>query len=211
LSIKESLDDEAVEHQVQKILVPQEFTRLDKIVDLVFATAEDVQQDELAPTAESQVTGATVASEPSPRAAAARFHDLILPALEKRLGTPLVRRSRVLWSSPDQEVLVSCQVSKAYEGSGGFPLFWFGLKRTTEEPLAAHKNAFCAFGLGSPEKVVFLPFSFLKPFLSTCFTSPEPGGQILHWHVRFRIDGPRTELLANRDSEAVDVSKYLIR
>jgi hypothetical protein len=210
LSIKEALDDEAVEQQVQRILVPQEFTRLDKIVDLVFATAEDVQEAEVLPVGGEQEALIEENAVPSSRSAAARFHLLILPSLERRLGTPLVKRSRVLWSSPENEVLVSCQVSKEYEGAGGVPLYWFGLKRTTEEPLANHKNAFCAFGLGSPEKVVLLPFPLLKSHLGGFFTSPEPDGQILHWHVRFRVAQGRTELLINRDSEAIDVSTYVL-
>ena len=46
LKLKEALDDPKVERQIQEILFPQEFTRLDRIIDLVFATAEDAQNVE---------------------------------------------------------------------------------------------------------------------------------------------------------------------
>lgn len=60
LSIRESLDDDQVERQTQSILIPREFTRLDKIIDLVFATKEDAAPPE-------DVTGEEAGAEQEPR------------------------------------------------------------------------------------------------------------------------------------------------
>ena len=138
----------------------------------------------------------------------AGFHNEIIPLLEKHLGTSLVKRSRVLWAAPDNAVLVSCQVSKEYQR--GNADFWFGLKRTTKESLEAHTDPMCVFGLGSPDLVVVLPFSFLAPHLDGFFTSPDNDGWILHWHVRFVRADDRIQLMINRDQERIDVTEYLI-
>jgi hypothetical protein len=204
LSIRESLDDDRVERQIQLILVPQEFTRLDKIIDLVFATKEDATPQDDA------VAVGTRADEES-RTPNASFHDLVLPRLEQHFDQPLVRRSRVVWATPDGSLGVSCQVSRRYEASQGGELYWYGLKRTTQEKLAAFPKALCAFGLGSPDQVVVLPYEFIESHLCSMFSSPDVSGDILHWHVRIRCRSSGIELLTERDSVGVDVSQFRLK
>ena len=87
LKLKEALDDPKVELQIQDILFPQEFTRLDRIIDLVFATAEDAQDIETKQDDDEEVTGDTTLQE-----SRANFHAAILPGLEKFFGQPLVKQ-----------------------------------------------------------------------------------------------------------------------
>ena len=203
LQLKEALDDPKVARQIQEILVPQEFTRLDRIIDLVFATAEDAESlDEEEP----EEVGEAV--ETTPNEPRANFYAAILPRLEKHFLQPLVKRSRVQWASVDGGLLLSCQVSKKFEK--GAADYWFGLKQSTRESLETHQNAFCAFGLGSPERVVLLPFSQLSPHLDGMFTSPKRDGGILHWHVRFADDAHGVSLLVERDRKRVDVTQNLL-
>lgn len=204
LKLKEALDDPKVERQIQDILFPQEFTRLDSIIDLVFATAEDAQDADT-----EEVTEDTPAEATSQDTPPANFHAAILPRLEKHFGQPLVKQSRVQWAAPDNSLLLSCQVSKMF--TKGVADFWFGLKRTTRESLQEHGHSFCAFGLGSPDKVVVLPFSELARYLDSLFTSPDKSGGILHWHVRFVNTDSGVALLVDRDRRPVDVTHYLLK
>jgi hypothetical protein len=203
LKLKEALDDPKVERQIQDILFPQEFTRLDGIIDLVFATAEDAQE-----LAAEEPEEEPEDEEPPNEQPRASFHAAILPQLEKHFGQPLVKKSRVQWSSPDQSLLLSCQVSKQFTKGGAD--FWFGLKRTTRESLESHQNSFCAFGLGSPDRVVVIPFSVLAPQLEGLWTSPAKDGGVLHWHIRFANSNRGVVLLADRDKRQIDVTKYLL-
>ena len=202
LKLRETMDDPKVERQIQDILIPQEFTRLDRIIDLVFATAEDAQNADAEEEVESEVEEITV----EPRA---NFHNAILPRLEKHFSQPLVKRSRVQWGSADDQLLLSCQVSKLFKT--GNADFWFGLKRTTYESLQEHKNSYCAFGLGSPERVVLIPFSVLAQHLDSFFTSPDSEGGVLHWHVRFANTNKGVALLMQRDKSELDVTEYLLK
>lgn len=204
LKLKEALDDPKVERQIQDILFPQEFTRLDRIIDLVFATAEDahdLETDEAADEVDSE--------DSSPETPPANFHAAILPRLEKYFGQSLVKRSRSQWATPDDAVLVSCRVSKLFDK--GVADFWFGLKRTSRESLQEHKNAFCAFGLGSPQRVVVVPMSFLDQYIDSFFSSPNKSGGIQHWHVRFVNTDTGVAMLVDRDRKRLDVTKYLVK
>ena len=204
LKLKEALDDRKVERQIQEILFPQEFTRLDRIIDLVFATAEDAQDADVGVVEEEGDV-----EDASPEKPRANFHAAVIPRLERHFGQPLVKRSRVLWAPPDDSLLVSCQVSKQF--TKGNLAFWFGLKRTTRESLQEHKNSFCAFGLGSPERVVVIPFSNLALHLDSCFTSPDKQGGILHWHIRFANTARGVAMLVDRDRRQLDVTQYLLK
>jgi hypothetical protein len=204
LKLKESLDDPKVERQIQDILFPQEFTRLDRIIDLVFATAEDAQDLETEEAEEEVEHEAEVIESPR-----ANFHAAILPRLEKHFGQPLVRRSRVQWTTPDDSLLLSCQVSKQF--TKGNAHFWFGLKKTTREALQNHTGSFCSFGLGTPDRVVLIPFAVLAPYLEGCFTSPNKEGGILHWHVRFAETSTGVDMLIDRDKNRLDVTEYLLK
>jgi hypothetical protein len=203
LKLKEALDDPKVELQIQDILFPQEFTRLDRIIDLVFATAEDAQD------VEADDSGAEADDDDSaPEKPRSNFHGAILPHLEKHFGQPLVKRSRSQWATPDDSVLVSCQVSKQFDK--GNADFWFGLKRTSRKSLQEHKNAFCAFGLGSPDRVVVLPMSLLDPHVEGFHSSPDKAGGIQHWHIRFLNTDTGVSMLVDRDKKSLDVTNYLL-
>lgn len=202
LSVREAIDDDQIERQIQSVLIPQEFTRLDKIIDLVFATKEDSELP-----VEVSVAGDVADEQKSPNSS---FHDLVLPILEGFLGKPLVRRSRVVWGVPDDTVAVSCQVSRRYDAPKGQDLYWYGLKRTTKDKLSGFKTAWCAFGLGQPNQVVVLPYELLAQYLDGMFTSPDDSAGVLHWHVRLRRSGSRIDLLTQRDSVGVDVTRYLL-
>jgi hypothetical protein len=108
LKLRESLDDPSVERQIQDILIPHEFTRLDRIIDLVFATTEDASD----PT-ESEISES---ADAAPSAPPAKFHDEIIPRLESHFQVTMVKRSRVIWRSPYGSLAASCQVSKEYQG-----------------------------------------------------------------------------------------------
>jgi hypothetical protein len=200
LSVRESIDDDRIENQIQSVLVPQEFTRLDKIIDLVFATKEDVEPNL---DVEVESTG-----DEQSRASKASFHDRVLPRIEEFLRQPLVRRGRVVWAVPDDTIAVSCQVSRRYDAPQGRDLYWYGLKRTTRDKLSVYPQAWCTFALGKPSHVVALPYELLAKHLDKMFTSPDASGGILHWHVRLRCGDGRVELLTERDSIGVDVTEF---
>ena len=110
LKLKEALDDPKVERQIQDILFPQEFTRLDRIIDLVFATAEDAQELRQMRTTKRWSRVMIRRLKNHGPISTPQF----LPRLEKHFGQPLVKRSRSQWATPDDTVLVSCRVSKQF-------------------------------------------------------------------------------------------------
>jgi hypothetical protein len=86
LSLKETVDDPATVEQIHQILVPQEFTRLDAIVDLVFSAAEEAKQEEEPEDEDQQDTSTGPAFVP------VAFHNACVIRIERQLGLTLVKR-----------------------------------------------------------------------------------------------------------------------
>ncbi len=149
-----------------------------------------------------------IAEENEQDAETASFHAEIIPRLEEQFETSLVRQSRVLWSSPNNSTLVSCQVSKKYLGKT--QEYWFGLKRTTKSTLESHPSSFCAFGLGSPDNVVVLPFRVITNSLPHLNTSTDTNGNIIHWHICFRESFGHMELLLSPKTDNIDVTDFVL-
>jgi hypothetical protein len=114
LAVKEELEDPQIQDRIHAVLRPREFTRLDQIVDLLFSTAEDIKQEQVA------VTDSQTAPEPEHdedeklKFTPVAFHEVCVRRLEKVLGTPLVKRSRAAFAAPDQTVRVICAVSREH-------------------------------------------------------------------------------------------------
>lgn len=113
-----------------------------------------------------------------------------------------------LSSTADGSTLVSCQVSKEFPRADR--QFWFRLERTTKESLESHPNAFCAFGLGSPDRVLLMPFPSVAGLLDRMNVSPDGDGDVLHWHLVFNGSDDRVEMFAGRAGDRPDVSRYLV-
>ncbi len=110
LRLKEATEDPRIHQQIRSILVPREFTKLDGIIDLVFATAEDVQggaAEELEPEPD-KVPDQAQAPSRAPVGRAKRvpkkftpvaFNDACAARIERYLGRTLVKRSRATFTS----------------------------------------------------------------------------------------------------------------
>lgn len=112
------------------------------------------------------------------------------------------------WTTEQAEELFNDLIS--FIGSDKVHGFWFGLKRTTKETLETHPNAYCAFGLGSPDCVVAFPFRILGEHLEHLDISPDKDGCVRHWHIQFRESFGHMELLLAPKTDNIDVTEFLL-
>jgi len=116
--IKEKSDDPATIQQIRQLLRPFEYTKIDKIIDVIFTTAVDVESQQAAedvepPQEDSQEEYRQVRTAPDLLNAKRQEAVDAFAALK---GKELVKRSRTLFWTPDKEFGVCCAVSKRYEG-----------------------------------------------------------------------------------------------
>lgn len=125
VQIKEKSDDPATIHQIRQLLQPFEYTKIDKIIDVIFTTAVDVenqQSDEqvVPDDQEEHELGKQVRTAPELLNAKRQKAVEAFAALK---GKELVKQSRTLFWSPDKKLRVCCAVSKRYEGE--YQPYWY--------------------------------------------------------------------------------------
>lgn len=204
MRLKESVEDPDTLKRIHQLLVPKEFTKLDAIVDLLFVTAEDAKNsDEInAPISVDKQSDL----QPQKLAPAA-FNDACADIVAKRLDKDLVKRTRVLFSSPDESVRVICAVSKKYEDSkkGNY---WFAFHPHQRKELESSTGSYIAFGCGSPQMIILIPGADFLSWVSGMGTTE--GEDRMYWHVQIFDQEDGIFLVRKKGEEKINLSKYLI-
>lgn len=183
---------------MRSLLTPIEYTRLDRMVDVMFTTVTDLQeepdQDELIDDEEGsarldELTG--VAAETTGTSESKgiwQFTDSqvlqakrekIIIAVGQREGANLVKKSRALYWNAKRDVRVACSMSKVYATKTPY---WYAFHPRWDEFLGEVERGFFVLGCMDRDTAFAIPHKILKPLLSQLHTtSTKPGG--LYWHI----------------------------
>jgi len=120
VELKQEAEGTDTDRKIRSLLAPMEFTRLDKMVDVMFTAAKAVETAagaELAgedgpPQAESEPDKPKGAWEFTDSKLLQAKRDQIVVALGNREAADLIRRSRALFWSPDHRIRSAATVSK---------------------------------------------------------------------------------------------------
>jgi hypothetical protein len=210
LDIKSKLvENPLVVQQVRSILAPREYTRVDDIVDLVFRAAEDVAIESEGPETEEEEGEEAVAPPEESGAKQVDFNDECVRRIEKRLGRPLVKQSRVTWKSPDNAVGLLCKSSRRYI-RGHRVGYWFAVHSSRYGKLfSSIDETWVAFGCGSPEVIVLVPFTMFRDWTAGLNITTMKNGEV-YWHVHIWEDKSRFELRRKAGLEPIDLTPYLL-
>ena len=212
MRLKKEIEDLSVVHKIGAILRPQEFTRVDGIVDLVFSTAQDLQQNEEVadPGSDPSEPDADKIDGPNESlhsSAAVQFNHECIARIEKYVKQTLVKQSKTIYTSPDGALGVSCAVSRENRRSG-LPSYWYGFHRSQQERLATSREAYVSFGCGSPEVTLLIPRDDFISWLDGLNTTIKDDR--LHYHVRIVRQHGGYVLLRKGGYDSIDVTKYLL-
>lgn len=202
ITIKEELEDPSIARKIREILIPREFTRLDGIIDLVFSTTADVLHEEV--TEEEVEVGIEDQITNKPKFTPVKFHEACVTRIEQHLGRSLLRRSKVIFSSPDEQTVLVCAVSKKHEGND----YWFAFHPHQKEILEQGKEQFVAFGCGSPDTLLLIPFSDFSKWLDGMNVTQN--GDRMYWHISIYTEQDHLVLHRRRGEERIDLTRYLL-
>jgi hypothetical protein len=209
MKLKESLEDPDAVRRIYEVLIPREFTKLDAIVDLVFSTAEDAKQAESLLDEDGTVAplAVDVSEARSPKFTPVAFNSLVAQRVSDHLGTTLVKRTRALFSSPDDSVRVQCVASREYDGAGSVG-YWFAFHPHQRDALKGATLGYVAFGCGSPDLIVLVPIEVFTPWTDGMnITSTE---ERFYWHVQIFREGERLELVRRKGQPRIDLTAFVV-
>ena len=183
VQIKEKSGDKGTVNQIRQLLQPFEYTRIDRIIDVIFTTTQDVEnQQDLEPA--EHVETAEQAKEPGRqiRTSLELLNGKRLAAIDAfsvMKDKALVKRSATLFSDPTKEVRVCCAVSKRYEGD--YQPYWYAFHPAWNEFLAEGKESFFILACMDRDEAFAIPYKWMKDNLKNLNTTDR--GDKSYWHV----------------------------
>lgn len=212
MELKQSLDDPTTLHRIHQILLPREFTKLDEIVDLVFSTAEDAKASEVSLAATAAVGSESDATQETkePKLTPVSFNAEVAQRVAAAKGITLLKRTRASFSTPDDNTVVICSVSKQYKEAQK-PNYWFAFHPHQKEMLEKAEHGFAAFGCGSPDLVFSIPIAEMSPwFEGMNVTKNEEQGRY-YWHIQIFNENGAFHLVRKKGQPKVDLAPYLVK
>ena len=158
--------------KIHELLVPFEYTRLDKIIDIAFTVAEDAstaavdsEQAEVDVAVESlseaqAAIGKTQRHTPGAIIAEARAQ--IVTALSDTYA-PLVKKSRALYWSTDKSIRAAITISKQYEDGG----YWYAYPPDWDTFLSEGSKSFFVLGCVGRDEAFVVPFDWIHSRVKT--------------------------------------------
>ncbi|MEO5804794.1 MAG: hypothetical protein ABIR24_14815, partial [Verrucomicrobiota bacterium] len=204
MRLKEELDDPKTMDKIRRVLTPQEFTKVDGIIDLVFSAAEEVKKEEEL----TEVADDDEEDQTKPKFTPINFRDACAARVQKHLGQPLVKRSSAVYSSPDEKLAVVCINSREYKKAKGSG-YWFAFHPHHRDLLKNHKQTFVALGCGSVDTILLIPGGKFVSWLDRFHTTEKDDR--FYWHVRVEKNKDGYLLRVKKGSDVVRVSEYLLK
>lgn len=216
VKVRESLDVPDTEQKILEVLKPNEYTKVDGIVDLVFSVKEDIQSEsEVDEDRESLLVAneertsiiETGEAHEHKHNSPVQFYDECITKLEKAKKWNLIRKSRSAWYPQNADYYVVLLNSREYDGETK-PNYWFALHDHQWKQYFSKEEGYLALGCGSVDQLLLLPKTFMERML------PKMGKterlDKMWWHVVIRKENGRFYFDPNRPYEREDLSDFLI-
>lgn len=199
--IKEGADSPDTIAKIRRLLMPLEYTRLDDLVDVVFATTQDVETSVAVERVRpDEAEGAQTATSPSgtwdftPSSVIQAIRERIVAALGKSQCVGYVRKSRALYWDSDHRHRVVCTVSKRYLNQGAVK-YWYAYHPQWNDFLKEGTESRFMLGCTDLDVAFAIPFEVIQSHLSEFHTTERRDGGGLYYHLKLVADGDQSYAL----------------
>lgn len=168
---------EEVTEKIHTILQPIEYTRIDKIVDVIFTAAEDKQNEvdeleegDLAEKTESQ------SQDRTPNEILQERKDYLIRKLSDKNNSQLVKRKHSLYADQADDIHAVIAISKQYQRSEIF--YWYAYHNDPQRKfLSEAKEGFMVFGMTDTDYGFAIPYSLLEQHWGDLYSTTKKNGR----------------------------------
>ncbi|MGL4960901.1 MAG: hypothetical protein ACRC67_06690 [Inquilinus sp.] len=217
VKLKENSDDIETGKKIRSVLTPVEYTRLDRLVDVMFTAATDVEPnipesdaelpalDSISQTSGHQENGGW---ELTDSALLHQKREQIIDAVSKKFGSALIKKSRALFWTPDHTKRIVCTLSKRYAKRPTLP-YWYAYHPQWDEFLVGGSEGYLVLG-GMDLGVAFMiPRKEIHALLDGLHTTDGKHGTYWHIHISEEKAGHYGIYIPKKSKHAA-VSQYII-
>lgn len=178
MEVNLSSSSNEVTEKIHTILQPIEYTRIDKIVDVIFTAAEDKisEIDEYDITENIDSNKENSIQDRTPIEIINRRKDEIIRKFSEKLQSVLVKKKNSLYSDQSGEIHVVVSISKLYQRSENF--YWYAYHKEPQRSfLKESKKGFMLFGMIDSDNAFAVPFSILENHWDEFYTTVKKNGK----------------------------------
>jgi hypothetical protein len=212
VSLKENAELDSVS-KIHDLLVPFEYTKLDKIIEIAFTVAEDAttaaeleQNSDLdAVTAagaetsnQGRTTGARAPYTPTPSEILGRIREQIVSALSSTYS-PFVKKSRALYWTADKPVRAAITISKEYAAGN----FWYAYHPDWDKFLSDASIGLFVLGCVGRNEAFAVQFDWIHKRIGLLNLTEREGGSHFHIHLYPDASGELCLRLNNGEQEPI--------
>ncbi|SHJ77536.1 hypothetical protein SAMN02745911_3286 [Aureimonas altamirensis DSM 21988] len=205
--------------KIRSLFMPVEYTRLDRMVDVMFTTVRDVEEPttEIAPETENYIPEAGTNPERSESKDNWEFtdrellqakRDTVITALGQREGASLVRKSRALYWNAAHSIRAACAMSKRYTGRNQAP-YWYAFHPQWDEFLEKVERAYFVLGCMDLDCAFAIPHAELKTLLPSLHTTKRENGTH-YWHIHLIGEGDDLTMVVPKREGNLDLSPFRV-
>ena len=212
VELKEETEADTIA-QIHEILIPFEYTKLDRIIEIAFTAARDagavIQQETLPVVSDIDVklsTSEVQKQEHTPQEVLTALRHRIVTALGVRETKPLIRKSAALYWSADQTLRVVCSISKRHERGA----YWYAYHPEWDKFLGEGNSGFYVLGCVGKDEAYAIPYSWIHSKLDSLYTTVRE--EKMYWHIHLGEDS-QGEMLFRlfKADQKISVSPFRVR
>ena len=200
-----------VTEKIHTILQPFEYTRVDKIVDVVFTTIEDkTHESDSFDEVQDKGTARTQRQiDKTPRSILDAKKVAAAQRLSAKLGRPLVRKRYSLYSDSTDQLHAVIAVSKRYTRSGS-DFYWYAYHNEPQRTfLRVADKGYMVFALADSEESFAVPYEVLEKHWDHFYETVQDNGS-LYKHIYIYHELGNFHLRVNKiGGTEIDLSQYL--
>ncbi len=176
--------------KIHDLLVPFEYTRLDKIIDIAFTVAEDATSaaaseqadlEQMSDLSSSIIQGGSIQERrpysPTPAEILSQLRERIISALTPRYA-PFIKKSRALYWTADKLIRAAITISKEYENGD----FWYGYHPDWDRFLKEGSTGLFVLGCVGRNEAFAIPFEWIHSRLDRLNITERESGS--HYHIQ---------------------------
>jgi hypothetical protein len=207
---RDSVEQEAVLDKIRAILRPQEYTRVDGLLDVVFETAiaVSVEEREGSVAAPRQENGQDASQRLDSPAVKEELRELVFRVMEAREQKKFKKVRRSLYESLDGTTRYSLAISKNY-GSPEKASYWYAYHPTQKSFVEMAGHGFAIFGCEGLGVAVALPSRLIASHLPT-LSQTQSVDRPAYWHVFIKTSQDRFLLETKKGHSDIDVTDHVL-
>jgi hypothetical protein len=201
----ENTEDENTHKQIREILKPNSYIKVDKLIEILFSTVEDVLEEDSENEDSDQRTVTTNREEIN------ETRKKAISSLEKKLKVKLVQNSRVLHWDETKKIRVAAIVSKRYER--GHQPYWYAYHLKYQNYFKDAEKSYLLICCTDKNKAYAVPGDVINSKVEFLNSTPPDITKLnetdkYYWHLVLKEESNNLTLIIPKNNSSINLEEF---